>query len=376
MALVALWPGAALAQGSRGTQPAYGVEQIAGVRKDFLPVAVAADGSVLGYKRAYVALAGNALGEQVHIYLVSPQGRVRELAQPSGVQDLVPTGMNDGGAVIGEASSEQAAYVYAAGSWRAVGANGEGDPLAINDGGQITGIDTANGGAVAFLGAARGGPLRVLGTLPCGCGSIGRAISPAGLVVGDVDDHLMHGHAAIFPASGKPLSQLPVLPATRDSSAYAVNGHGQVAGTFNQGNGDFVFLYDGALHVVGVVGGMPVLDVNGIDAAGRIVGTAWVTAQATGSARAYVAGAGGVGASCLVQRVWRRWQVVAWLASGPCRPVIRGLCRVGTESTSGSRPYDRAPPYAAQLLFFGGGPYARGGCTFGPQLRPRDGRAR
>jgi hypothetical protein len=51
----------------------------------------------------------------LQIYLVSPRGQVHEVPQPSGVQDLVPAGMNDRGMIIAQAYSEATGYVSVGG---------------------------------------------------------------------------------------------------------------------------------------------------------------------------------------------------------------------------------------------------------------------
>jgi len=264
----------------------------------FQPVALANDGTILGYTQRQIATAGNE-AFLTHIYLLPPGGNLHELAQPSGISDLMPMGMNNHGEIIAYDSSDSSGYtgyVYRAGVWHSL-APGADDPTAISDAGQITGFGEANNGSYAFLVDDRGGASRVLGALPCGCATNGWAIGPTGAVFGSADDRFGNPHAVVFPANGGPASDLQgALPGVLSSEERAVNAHGIVAGVLSMNvmsGDDHVTRYDTTLHDLGGIPSWPHLAVTGIDTSGRIVGTASRTEHAATVNRAFVADAGG-----------------------------------------------------------------------------------
>ncbi len=294
----ALYPLAAPAIGAGPTpMPAYRLSPfapLAALGKDFHPVALDATGTVLGYTERLVPGAGTALVARTRIYLLPAGGRLREVPEPAGVSDLVPNGMNNRGEIIGETEGDAIGYVYRHGAWGFVGPDGQGEPVAINDRGQITGIVGVNDGNYAFLGDDRGGPLRTLGTLPCHCATRGQAFTPAGDVFGAAFTREGDWRAALFPANGGPARDLQTLAGARQSAIMAANGQGVAAGTATFASGDHVIRYDGIMRDVGFIQGLPVLTIAGIDARGRIVGTAQPNMAARNQERAFLAGTGGI----------------------------------------------------------------------------------
>jgi len=253
-------------------------------------VALGPDGSVLGYTIDYV-MVNNAMTERHVVYVLPPHGPLRVIPQPSGSPIMVPRALGAHGEIAAVFGYD--GYVRVGGIWRLVGDPGEVDPDAINARGQITGIADDN---AAFLGDDHGGPVRLLATLPCGCAAIGRAISPTGEVVGDAEDHAGIAHAAIFPSNGGPPRLLPFRGIDEGSAADAVGANGLIAGDEETPSGTVhLFRYDGAMHDLGIASpGLPTLTVAGMDAAGRIVGTALEGLGSSFAGRAFVEHGGGI----------------------------------------------------------------------------------
>ncbi|MGH2410474.1 MAG: hypothetical protein ACRDGS_08920, partial [Chloroflexota bacterium] len=273
--------------------PAYQLTPLpalAALGKNYIPVALGPDGSVLGYTIAYV-MVNNTETERHTVYLLPPHGPVRVVPQPSGAPIMVPRVLGSHGEIAAVFGYD--GYVRVGGVWRLVGDPGEVDPEAINARGQITGIADNN---AAFLGDDRGGPVRLLATLPCGCAAIGRAISPSGEVVGDAEDHQGTAHAAIFPSNGGPTRLLPFHGYDAGSEADAVNADGLIAGSEETAGGrEHLFRYDGTMHDLGsAIPGLPALTVAGMDAAGRIAGTALEGLGSSFAGRAFVEHGGGI----------------------------------------------------------------------------------
>jgi hypothetical protein len=170
----------------------------------YLPVGLAPNGSVLGYKEFDVDVTGGVgLRSAIPSILMPPHGGLQVVKQPAGDQIMTPRGLGYHGEII--AVDGYPGYVRVNGTWRLIGGSGDGDPMAINKRGQMTGI----AGSSAFLANARTGSFRVLGALSCVCAAIGRAISPTGEVVGDAQDDQSIEHAAICPSNGGPPKLMP-----------------------------------------------------------------------------------------------------------------------------------------------------------------------
>jgi len=137
---------------------------------------------------------------------------------------------------------------------------------ALNNNGQVTGYIAykSSSGVSSHVAVYDGTTVHDIGTLG-GANDfpIGLGISPSGLITGQ-------SSTGAFLYDGTKHSFGPVDSFNR---GYDVNDSGQVAGTYAVGNAGHAFLYDGAFHDLGTLGGAA-SGANGINASGVIAGGA------------------------------------------------------------------------------------------------------
>ncbi|MBX9791381.1 MAG: hypothetical protein K2Y37_20870 [Pirellulales bacterium] len=204
-----------------------------------------------------------------------------------------PTGINNGGQVIGDFRSPAPhPRLYSGGTMLDMGMIGgffqTGYANGINNGGLVVGTTTSGH---AFL--YSGGTVHDLGL-----GSA-NSINDAGDIVGSAlfqDGSQLVGHAARFDVHGTDdADDLGTLPGYEGGSwAVAINGNGQIIGTSAQpdpGGHAHAFLYDGgAMQDLGTLGGDNSY-AYGLNNGGQIVGTSTAT---DGLYHAFVYSGGGM----------------------------------------------------------------------------------
>ncbi len=251
--------------------PIYSV-QILGSLAGTSVSATAINGSGTG-----VGFITSASGNQIPVILNGQTTTLPGVGQANGI--------NSSGTVIGTTYTNNVASVteWAGGQATTLGITGYGTD--INNSGQIVGGFTAGSGQTnAFL--LNGGTLTNLGTLG-GSFSTAIAINGAGQIVGN--SLTSAGTFAAFSSNGKGMTNL--CPSCAGSYANAINSTGTVVGTFVNGN-DYMEAAEysgGGAIALGTLGGNQSY-AYGIDTAGAIVGSSYLSNNSTLHAFIYMNG--------------------------------------------------------------------------------------
>ena len=211
-------------------------------------VGINKSGQVVGYYAT--------LSNQYHTFLWTPNkpngttGTLTTLTDPFGGTFSVGAGINDSGQIVGSASFANGhvhGFLYSAGKTTDLGTFGGIDSAAnaINDGGQVVGwSDLSSEAGHAFL--YSGGKTTDLGTLPKSVGSSATSINNAGAIVGYAyyGTHVGQRRAVIYTAHG-PVDLNTLIPVGSGwllLQANGINDAGQIVGTGQINNNIRAFL--------------------------------------------------------------------------------------------------------------------------------------
>lgn len=202
-----------------------------------------------------------------------------------GGNDSYATAINGSGQVVGNSGTPdgQHAFIHSGGSMSDLGTLGGPSSYAtgVNASGNVVGHSRTDAGTYtthAFI--YSGGVMTDLGTLPGGTNSYAKGINASDQVVGSSSTNgtsINHAFLATQSGGGWDLTDLGTLGGGQ-SSAYAINDAGQVAG---QGHvaGDtaaHAFRYsEGALEDIGTLSGHWSSTGYAINASGQVVGSSW-----------------------------------------------------------------------------------------------------
>jgi probable HAF family extracellular repeat protein len=307
-----------IANEAAATPPAYIVTDLGTIGgTESRGLGISASGQVAGFS--------STTGVYQHAFLWTPttpngvSGAMQDLGTLGGNASY-GSGINDSGQVTGESESnstgdvDRHAFVYD-GTMHDLGTLGGkySAGSGINNSGQVSGIalPTDSSSVDAFLWTpttpnGTSGTMHDLGSLSGGSYSYGYGINESGQVTGTSATTGIPQHAFLWTpttpngASGS-MIDLGTLGGTNYSEGRGINAGGQVTGEANT-TGDtatHAFLYDGALHDLGTLGGNSSAGF-GINASGQVTGYSQMTGNVAEHAFLYASGSGMVDLNLLI----------------------------------------------------------------------------
>ena len=184
--------------------------------------------------------------------------------------DVIATGINDAGQVIGRyffTALPSMGFLYTNGSVITIKADPEfTDPTGINNAGQIVGNVGFGFGGFLYIGGSFT-TIDVPGASETGA----IAINDRGQIVGGFSNSTgNHG----FLYTGGSFTTIDV-PGASETEAFGINDRGQIVGDFSDSTGNHGFVYTGGkFTTIDAPGGAGHTEVNSINNAGQIVGSA------------------------------------------------------------------------------------------------------